>query len=163
MEVMKPWWRNRLVHYVGFQVALLATVAWSFGAWGALAFVLQSAVGIFLLEGVNYIEHYGLVRKEISKGVYEPFSDQHSWDCDSLMTNGTLFSLGMHAHHHGGRGGGLAMVPFEKLRPKASAPKLPWGYSLAILIACVPPLWISRMETHLPKNSSDSWQGSRAS
>lgn len=32
------------------------------------------------LEIVNYLEHYGLERKEIKEGLYEPVSLQHSWN-----------------------------------------------------------------------------------
>jgi len=34
-------------------------------------FILIALVSIIVLETINYIEHYGLKRKEIAPGVYE--------------------------------------------------------------------------------------------
>jgi alkane 1-monooxygenase len=33
-----------------------------------------------MLETINYVEHYGLRRKEIGKGLYEPVDIHHSWN-----------------------------------------------------------------------------------
>ena len=43
--------------------------------WTIIAFMLQ-----FALEVVNYVEHSGLRRKEISPGKYERISVMHSWN-----------------------------------------------------------------------------------
>lgn len=144
LESKKPWWENRLTHYVVLQGLLMILIGGIWGGLGILAYLGQSLVGILLLKGVDYIEHYGLTRRELSPGVYEPFSEKHSWDSDFWLTNSTLFSLGLHAHHHS-----AALVPFEKLRAKPQAPQLPWGYSLAILVACIPSLWMKAMQSHL--------------
>ena len=42
-----------------------------YGLKGMLFFLGGAYNGIMFLEVVNYIEHYGLQRKEISPGVYE--------------------------------------------------------------------------------------------
>ena len=44
---------------------------YNYGFWGMLFFLGGVYNGIIFLEVVNYIEHYGLFRKEISPGVYE--------------------------------------------------------------------------------------------
>jgi len=43
-----------------------------FGFKGMIVFIAIAFVGILYLELINYIEHYGLLRKEIAKGIYEP-------------------------------------------------------------------------------------------
>jgi alkane 1-monooxygenase len=96
----------------------------------------QSFMAILLLEIINYIEHYGLSRKKIGDNSYEGVSEWHSWDCDYQLTNLTLFNLGRHSHHHA-----QASVPYWNLKNAQNVPTLPFGYSLAILIALVPPLW----------------------
>ena len=48
------------------------------GPWGGLGFPGQSLVAIVLLEIVNYIEHYGLQRKQLPNGRYEPVTEAHS-------------------------------------------------------------------------------------
>jgi alkane 1-monooxygenase len=46
--------------------------------------------GTWYLEVVNYIEHYGLLRKKDENGIYESINKMHSWN--SLSTTG-LFRL----------------------------------------------------------------------
>ena len=54
-------------------------------------------MGIILLETINYIEHYGLVRKKDSRGIYEPITEMHSWNsCSSVL----LFRIQRHSDHH---------------------------------------------------------------
>ena len=43
--------------------------------WIVLAYLQQ-----FSLEVINYVEHYGLRRKEIAPGKYERISIMHSWN-----------------------------------------------------------------------------------
>ena len=51
-----------------------------YGFWGAFYFVVIGVVGVLFLETVNYIEHYGLLRKEVSPGVFEKVNIMHSWN-----------------------------------------------------------------------------------
>jgi hypothetical protein len=37
-------------------------------------------MGITWVETVNYIEHYGLLRKKDENGVYESVGKMHSWN-----------------------------------------------------------------------------------
>ncbi|MBC8043721.1 MAG: fatty acid desaturase, partial [Rhizobacter sp.] len=53
---------NFVVVGVLAQLALMSGIYWLFGATALFAFVMQSAVAIFLLELTNYAEHYGLER-----------------------------------------------------------------------------------------------------
>ena len=101
-----------------------------------MIFLGQSLMAIILLECVDYIEHYGLRRKEISPGIYEPVTEKHSWDTNFFVTNTSLFNLGKHAHHHRQAG-----VPYQKLHSSPDANQYQFGYSTAILITLVPPLW----------------------
>jgi alkane 1-monooxygenase len=38
------------------------------GAAGVAFFLVQAAVGVLMLEAVNYIEHYGLTRRKLLSG-----------------------------------------------------------------------------------------------
>jgi alkane 1-monooxygenase len=42
--------------------------------------VAQGAYGASLLEVVNYIEHYGLLRQKDANGKYERTQPEHSWN-----------------------------------------------------------------------------------
>lgn len=63
--------------------------------WIVLALLLQ-----FALETINYIEHYGLRRKEISPGKYERTTIMHSWNAAQRITNALQFKLQRHSDHH---------------------------------------------------------------
>ena len=48
------------------------------GFFGLFLFLLQAFIAILLLELVNYIEHYGLSRKNLKNGKYEFVQPHHS-------------------------------------------------------------------------------------
>jgi alkane 1-monooxygenase len=114
------------------------------GAKGGVLFVLQSAWAIVLLETINYIEHYGLMRRRVN-GRYEPVREEHSWDADFVVSNWVLFNLQLHADHHA-----HMRKPFEQLRAVRHAPQLPAGYPAMLLAAWVPPLWFALMDERIP-------------
>ena len=64
----KFWsWTNRMVRYTIVQTLLLVTIYFVFGSFVLLSFIGAAVTGILLLETVNYIEHYGLLRKKNRK------------------------------------------------------------------------------------------------
>ncbi len=109
--------------------------------WWALSFV-----AILLLETVDYIEHYALLRPKNQEGNYMAFKGPHSWDSSSVLTNITLFNLGFHAHHHM-----KAVVRFEDLIEQETANQMPYGYSIMIVMALVPGIYIPYMNKRLPQ------------
>ncbi len=128
----KPLHKNRLVHYIIVQSILILVSFGFFGVVGGVVYLGQSAVAILTLESINYIEHYGLERKEISPGVYEAVTELHSWDSSHRMTNWFLFNLGRHAHHHAS-----PTVPYHELKTSKTDNQLKYGYSTEILLAYI--------------------------
>ena len=73
---------------------ILALTLSLYGGWRAmLFFVIQAVTAIFLLEVINYVEHYGLERKLLANGYYEKVSSQHSWNASYWLSNMLLFHL----------------------------------------------------------------------
>ncbi len=103
--------------------------------------VLQALIGAALLETVNYVEHYGLLRARRPSGEYARCSPRDSWNSDSLVTNIFLFHLQRHSDHHANPG-----RRYQTLRSDEQAPQLPLGYAAMILLAAVPPLWRAVMD-----------------
>lgn len=133
--------RDRRMRWLLGLVAVYA-VAWGLGGWaGVGVMLLQSVVAVTLLEVINYVEHYGLVRAEVQPGVYERVKPQHSWNSNHALTAAFLFNLPRHADHHA-----FASRPYWELRPWPEAPELPVGYPGAVLIALVPPVWFRWMD-----------------
>ena len=85
---------------------------------------------------INYVEHYGLSRREISPGRYERVNHHHSWNAPQRYTNWLLFNLQRHSDHHA-----VARRRYQALRHHEDSPQLPAGYATMFVLALVPPLW----------------------
>lgn len=129
-------WHNRCVRYLLAQLLLLLGIALGFGWRGVLYWVAQAIIAFSLLEIVNYIEHYGLLRQKKDNGQYEPIKPWHSWNSSNWLTNRFLFNLQRHSDHHYKPG-----RRYQLLRHFDESPQLPTGYAGMILIAMFPPLW----------------------
>ena len=105
------------------------------GIYGLLSALAIALIAKILLETVNYLEHYGLVRKERTK-VYP----RHSWNSNHFMSNIILYNLSRHSHHHE-----KAYVEFWDLKPYDDAPEMPHGYLSMIFIALLFPWWYHRI------------------
>ncbi len=128
-----PFWR-----YVGGAAGFLA-LAWLIGgAAGAGLWLLQAFVAVWQLEVVNYVEHYGLTRKHLGDGRYEPVRPRHSWNAAHRMTNFLLINLQRHSDHHARPD---RRFPLLQNCRADEAPQLPYGYPLMTAIALNPLLW----------------------
>ena len=103
--------------------------------------LLQAAVGIMLLEIVNYLEHYGMLRRKEHTGRWERVRPSHSWNSNNLATNVLLYHLQRHSDHHAN-----PTRRYQALRDFEEAPVLPTGYAGMILLALIPPLWFRIMD-----------------
>ncbi len=144
-----PLWshHNRLLR--GWAISLLMVLA-SYAMIGWQGVALQVALALYgkaYLELVNYIEHYGLVRLPQT-----PVHLRHSWNSNSSISSWFLFNLTRHSHHHA-----TGHIPFWKLEPQTSAPRLPYGYMTMLLIALIPPFFKALM-----KGPLDRWDASQA-
>jgi alkane 1-monooxygenase len=98
--------------------------------------VLQAVVAALILEGVNYIEHYGLLRQVGENGRPVKIQPEHSWNCDFVCSNLFLYHLQRHSDHHAN-----PRRRYQALRTVDTAPQMPAGYAAMLLLALVPPLW----------------------
>lgn len=135
---------NRILRLVAIEIAFVIALAGLFGPLGVLFWAAQSLVAICLLETVNYVEHYGLLRREVSPGRYEPVDARHSWDADQRLSNLLLFNLQRHADHHS-----HPSTPYQALQHLHASPKLPTGYPGMIVVAAIPPLYRRVMHPRL--------------
>jgi alkane 1-monooxygenase len=103
--------------------------------------IIQAVFGFSLLESVNYLEHYGLLRQKNPAGRYERCSPQHSWSSDHLVTNLFLYHLQRHSDHHAN-----PTRRYQTLRSMEGAPNLPSGYASMIALTYFPPLWRKVMD-----------------
>ena len=138
----KPVWslENEMLRFQLWQLLWLAAITLTLG-WRALAGALCiAAIGILLLETINYIEHYGLRRKTLPSGRPEPVSPAHSWNSNHEMGRIFLYELTRHSDHHY-----KATRKYQILRHLDESPQLPFGYPTSVLLALVPPVWFRVM------------------
>jgi alkane 1-monooxygenase len=117
------WWQSRVLHGLLAALTLAAAVGLLTGPVGLGLWLAQAAIGILLLEAVNYIEHWGLQRAG------RRVTTVDSWDADSWFTYYSLIGLSRHADHHAN-----PARPYPELRHFEESPKLPWGYFGTVVV-----------------------------
>ena len=143
---------NEMIQFQLLQAAFIVLIGWIFGYTALLAFLGAALMGILMLETVNYIEHYGLQRKQQASGQYERAMPQHSWNSDHVVGRLMLFELSRHSDHHY-----LASRKYQLLRHHDDAPQMPTGYPGMMILALLPPVWFSIMNKKIKQ-----WQQSMA-
>ena len=131
---------NKMVQYSIVHLLFLGFIFYFFGLIGLIYFVIVAIIGMGLLETVNYIEHYGLIRKKNDKGRYEHVKRKHSWNSDHVLGRAILFELSRHSDHHF-----KADRPYQLLESREDSPAMPTGYPGMMIMALVPPLFFAVM------------------
>lgn len=131
---------NRMVSYTLAQLALILTVLLVFDFRVMLLYLGAAAFGIILLETINYIEHYGLLREKVSEFRYEDTRPQHSWNSDHVVGRLLLYELSRHSDHHA-----FPHRKYQVLRHHDESPQMPTGYPGMMVLAAIPPLWFRVM------------------
>jgi alkane 1-monooxygenase len=134
------WFTVLPLLFCGALTAGLSLMLGKFAWQVPVFFFSQSLLAFTLLELVDYIEHYGIVRKQLSNGVYERVNPLHSWNASHKLSNYFLFQLQRHSDHHYN-----AIKRYQVLNHHNESPQLPFGYPTMILIALFPPLWFKIM------------------
>lgn len=137
-----PWTlENDVLNAWLMSVVLFGATIAIFGP-GVIPFLIGQAIfGFSLLEVVNYLEHYGLLREKDENGRYERTQPRHSWNSDHIATNMLLYGLERHSDHHAN-----PTRRYQVLRTFDEAPQLPSGYGTMIGLAYIPPLWRKVMD-----------------
>lgn len=148
-----PFWslNNEMIWYTVLPIVfagvltLLASLMLNRVVWEVpIFFFTQSVLAFTLLEIVNYIEHYGIVRRKVSPDRYERVNHMHSWNSNHRLSNFFLFQLQRHSDHHAN-----AIKRYQVLQHHEESPQLPSGYPAMILLATFHPLWFKWMNPKL--------------
>lgn len=133
-------YQNRMVIYTIINITLVLSIHFIFGTMVVFAFLIAAIVGILLLETVNYIEHYGLLRQKNKYGTYERVKHHHSWNSNHVVGKLILFNLSRHSDHHYN-----GSKHYQILKSLPKAPQMPTGYPGMMLLSLIPPLWFKLM------------------
>jgi alkane 1-monooxygenase len=132
--------KNDMIFYTLFQISFLIFIYLNYGLITTIYSVLMSVVSFLFLETINYVEHYGLLRKIKSNGKYERVKPHHSWNSNHTIGRITLYELTRHSDHHF-----KSSKKYQILESIEDSPQLPYGYPTSILISFFPPLWFRIM------------------
>ena len=125
-------------------VALWGAVIALFGLQTIPYLLIQAVIGFSLLEVVNFMEHYGMLRQKVGpegRRRYERCDPSHSWNSNNIATNVLLYHLQRHSDHHAN-----PTRRYQTLRDFEESPVLPTGYAGMIVLALVPPLFRKVMD-----------------
>ncbi|MEM9052183.1 MAG: alkane 1-monooxygenase [Bacteroidota bacterium] len=132
-------WQNQMITDTLIQLTLLVSIGFFFGIATVGYFAIAALIGHLLLETINYIEHYGLMRQLIGDR-YERVTPKHSWNSDHRIGRIHLFELSRHSDHHFRPG-----RKYQILRHMEESPQMPTGYPGMMILATIPPLWFAVM------------------
>ena len=132
--------KNDMIFYTLFQLSFLVFIYYNFGLYLTLLSIVMSIVSFLFLETINYVEHYGLLRKKEPSGRYERVKPHHSWNSNHTIGRIVLYELTRHSDHHF-----KSSKKYQVLESLDECPHLPHGYPTSILISLIPPLWFSIM------------------
>jgi len=127
---------NDILNAWAFSVVLFGALIAAFGPSIIPYLAIQAVFGFSMLEVVNYIEHYGLLRQKKDDGRYERCVPAHSWNSNLVASNVFLYHLQRHSDHHA-----HPTRRYQALRHFDEAPELPAGYAGMIVCAYLPPVW----------------------
>jgi len=130
---------------IGYLRSIIVT-AWLFfvgGFSGVFLFLFIILIAKLVLETVNYMEHYGLVRISGS-----PVESRHSWNSTRRLSSLLLYNLTRHSHHHE-----KGSLEFWKLKPYTEAPQMPYGYLTTLYFV----LFLPKIYRRMMKQKLDDW------
>ena len=123
-------------------VVLIGIIAgWQIGFFA----VIIALISILMLETINYIEHYGLLRHKMKTGRYERVQTVHSWNSNHVMGRIMLYELTRHSDHHY-----RASKKYQLLDYHRESPQMPYGYPTSMVLSLFPPLWFRIMNPLIP-------------
>lgn len=143
---------NYVLQNLILQIVLLIVLFKLIGLMAVAIYMHQVLVANFLLEYTNYIEHYGLSRKE-----NERVREDLSWQTDKVISRFFLIDLSRHSDHHY-----YSSKPFHTLITYENSPKLPGGYASAFCLAMIPALWFKVVDQCLDQYKKSVSQNLKA-
>jgi len=135
---------NRVIVYTIFEILPVILIGIFLPLSSLILYLIQGFVAFSLLEIINYVEHYGLLREK-KDGKYEKVKPIHSWNSNQWLTNHFLFQLQRHSDHHFRAG-----RRYQILRYHEDSLQLPTGYAGMVVLALIPPLWKKIMNPRIP-------------
>lgn len=137
--------QNCMVHYFCLHLAMICAIGAVFGKGGLHFQAFYTVGGLFWLEAVNFLEHYGLRRRKLNEAEgeehasdsdgrdnYEAICGMDSWNAPASTIG---FKLQRHSDHHA-----HSFRPYQILRHFDDMPMLPYEYVGMLWLGLCPPM-----------------------
>ncbi len=149
----QAFWHSELLLWYLLSLLWLA-IDMVLGGWkGGVFWGIQALIAILTLDWTNYLQHYGLTRKQDARGRYEPVQVHHAWSSGIFLRDLALFNLMRHGDHHAN-----PQRHYQSLRHDDNVPEYPYNYSIMYLLALVPPLFQRIVHPYLDRFESQQQQ-----
>jgi alkane 1-monooxygenase len=135
--------------YLAGAAACILIIAAAFGFMGVCVYLLLVAHAQAQLLLSDYVQHYGLERRQTGQDSHEPFGPAHSWDAPDVFSGLMMLNAPRHADHHLHP---ARPYPELVLSPDGKAPLLPYSLPVMATLALVPHLWRRVMDPRLAEN-----------
>lgn len=142
---------NKILWFSLSNILFPIAIYWNFGGKCMILFLIHAIQAISFLEAANYIEHYGLRRKELAPGKFEEIKPCHSWNSPQRLSTCLQFKLQRHSDHHQNPYKNYQILNLDK-----DSPIMPCGYLVAVMMSFFPNVWFSVMDDVLA-----SWEKNR--
>lgn len=132
LEGMGKSWlspQNRLIHAWLRGAVVVAAVCLVGGTQAFLVWLGAAAFSKYILEGLNFFSHYGIIRIPGTK-----ITTRNTFSSMNPIGNHFTFNLGRHGSHHEND------TPYYEFQYK-EMPESPFGYLTMTLISWIPPLF----------------------
>ncbi len=143
-RIGRPAWRSPYLVYVGGALACILLAYAGGGVGSVVAYVGLCAYAQSQLLMSDYVQHYGLIRRNLPNGKTEPVGPQHSWNSPHWFSSRMMLNATRHSDHHA-----HPNRSYPELTIPDAAPMLPRPLPLMASIALVPPLWRKIMDPKL--------------
>lgn len=134
------------VSYIGGALGFAALAALVFGPAGLAALAGFALYAQFQHAMVDYLQHYGLERRQLPDGRYEPQAPHHSWNSPHWFNSLMTVNVTRHSDHHAHPG-----RAYPALRLGPDMPVLPYSLPAMGVIALVPTLWFRMMDKRVAR------------
>ena len=131
---------NRWILGYLYSLPTIVLFVWTGGVIGIISLLFIWVISNFLLEALNFMGHYGLIRKD------GPVEYRHSWDNDNVFTSWFFIEIGRQCDHHV-RG----ETYFWEL-DDVKGPNYGIGYFSLFILTLIPRLFRKFVQKHL-----DNW------
>lgn len=141
--------RNPYVVYVTGAACCLLLTFGLFGWKAPLIYLVLAAHAQSQLLVSDYVQHYGLRRRSLASGRYEPVNARHSWNAAGWYSSAMMLNAPRHSDHHA-----HPARPYPQLLLPEDAPMLPAPLPAMAVLALFPPLWRRIMDPLLEQTQA---------